>query len=207
MDKYINMYGDNLLNIFNKEQLKSDDCLVVVKDETNIIDTSSKTYHYSEEFESLLNFPIPTKNRKTKQMISLQESISVLKKVAYGVLSFSYQDIPYGIGINHIYKDGKIYFHTGNNGYKLHAIEQRVNYLVIEDLGINEEKATHNHTSVMVQGTLHKVDNLETKKEVLEFLMKHLAPTNDKVINETAVLNTNILVLNIDYIHGKTHIR
>ena len=207
MDTYIDMYGDSLLYVFNKEQLKKGKEMIVVKDGTKIIDTTITTYLYSDDFESALNFQIPTKNRKTKQMLSLQESIDVVKKIAYGVLSFSYQDMPYGIGINHVYKDGKIYFHTGYEGFKLHAINQKVNYLIIEDLGINESMSTHNHSSIMIQGVLKKVDDLEIKKEVLAFLMKQLAPTNDRVITKDIADNTNILVLDIAYIHGKRHIR
>lgn len=207
MDIYTKEYGSNLLYVFDAKKVKNNNELILVKDNTIITNEKDNVYHYSDDFESLLTFPLASKNRKTKQMISYSESMAVIKKMAYGVLSFSYQNILYSIGINHIYMNGKLYFHTGYNGFKLHAIHQRVSYLIIEDLGINEAIATHNHTSIMVQGILQQVTDIETKKEILTFLMKELAPTSTKEITEVTAKNTNILCIDIEYLHGKTHIR
>lgn len=205
MKQYIEEYGNDLLYVFNPTQTKNNKELIVVKDGCN--KKESTVYCYSDDFEKMLDFCIPTKNRKTKQIISYQESIDLIQRIKYGVLSFSHQGLPYSIGLNHIYKDGKLYFHTGYSGFKLHAINQRVCYLVIEDLGINEAMSTHNHSSTMIQGILRSEEDRDIKKEVLLFLMKELAPTNDKEITKAMIDNTNILSIDIEYIHGKIHVR
>lgn len=207
MEQYKELYNDDLLNIFTSDQTLDQQPMLVIKDRTEIKDKTMKTFYYQENFEKELNFSLPTKNRKTKQMISLQQSIALLHKIPFGVLSFTKDDIPYSIAINHIYRKNKLYFHCAKSGFKLNAVHQRASYLVVEDLGINEAMATHNHTSVMMIGTVAVVDDIEEKKEVLMDLMTHLAPSNHKIITDTMVENTNILVFNIEYIHGKSHIR
>lgn len=207
MEQYKELYGNNLLNIFTSKQTKDHQPILVIKDHVEIKDTAIKTYHYQDDFEKELNFSLPSKNRKTKQMISLQESIAIINKIPYGVLSFQQDDIPYSVAVNHIYKNNKLYFHCAKNGFKLNVINQRASYLVVEDLAINEKMATHNHNSVMIIGNVEQVDDMTEKKEVLMNLMEHLAPSNHKDITDTMATNTNILAFCIEYMHGKSHIR
>lgn len=202
------IYQDQLVYVFRKDQcidLKQD-YLVIIKDDCEIQQIDHcLIMHYQDDFESLLKMPLPTKMRKTKQLLSYRQSCDILHKGTYGVLSFSYQNIPYSVGINHIMIDGHIYFHCAQNGFKLNGIGHRVHFLVVEDLGINLEVGTHNHRSVSVLGTLKEVTDFDTKKAVLLKLVEKLAPKhpyNDKMLSFT-----NILDLDIDYMIGKSHIR
>lgn len=161
--------------------------------------------HYQDDFESLLAFSLPTKNRKNKQLISLNQCYKIMDKIHYGVLSFTHEGLPYSVALNHIIIDNRIFFHCAKSGYKLNSIEQRATYLIVEDLGINLKAGTHNHNSVAVFGTVHEVTEFETKKAALLEIVSHLAPEhpyNDKMVD-----TTNIIELEIDYINGKTHIR
>lgn len=208
MNTIKDLYKNDLIYIFTKEQLIKQDTnyLAIVKDQCPIQELDNvQTMHYQDDFESLLKFSLPTKNRKTKQLISLDQCHQLMKKIHYGVLSFTNDDLPYSVGLNHILLDGRIFFHCAKSGYKLNSINKRATYLVIDDLGINLKVGTHNHDSVAVFGTILEVNDFDTKKAALLKLISDLAP--DHPYNDKMVDGTTILELKIDYINGKTHIR
>lgn len=208
MDKIKDLYQNNLIYIFSKKQLVNQEFeyLAVIKDECPIKEINNcMTMHYQDDFESLLTFSLPSKNRKTKQLISLEQCYQLIKKVNYGVLSFCNNDLPYSVGLNHFLLDGRIFFHCAKQGYKLTSINKRATYIVIDDLGINQKVGTHNHESVAIFGTVREVTDFTTKKTALLKIINDLAP--DHPYNDKMVINTCILELEIDYINGKTHIR
>lgn len=208
MDKIKDLYQDDLIYIFTRSQLRdlNTDYLAIIKNECSIQTINNCiTMHYQDDFESLLAFSLPTKNRKNKQLISLNQCYKIMDKIHYGVLSFTHEGLPYSVALNHTIVDNRIFFHCAKSGYKLNSIEQRATYLIVEDLGINLKAGTHNHNSVAVFGTVHEVTEFETKKAALLEIVSHLAPEhpyNDKMVD-----TTNIIELKIDYINGKTHIR
>lgn len=207
MNEIQELYQDDLIYIFNKNQINLDkDYLVIIKDSREIVEVDNcLVMHYQDNFEELLNFKIPTKNRKTKQLISYQQCKTLLNKIEYGVLSFQEGSIPYGVGLNHIILDDHIYFHCARSGFKLNSRNKRAHYLVVDDLGINKEVGTHNHDSVSIIGEVVEVLDFDTKKAALLQLVASLAPKhpyNDKMVDSTTILE-----LKIDYMIGKTHIR
>ncbi|WP_279166659.1 pyridoxamine 5'-phosphate oxidase family protein [Thomasclavelia cocleata] len=198
---------DDLLYVFKKEQCidLKEEALVIVKDsceELNLKNCLVK--RYSDDFESLLKIKIPSKIRKPRKLLSYQQCYDVMKRIDYGVLSISYDDFPYAVGINHIIIDGRIFFHCAKVGFKLNGVNKKANFLVTEDLGINLDVGTHNHRSVSVFGTLKEVTDNEIKREALLTLIHDLAPKHP--FHDKMVINTNILELDIDYIIGKAHI-
>ena len=208
MKEIINTYQDNLIYIFRQDQLINPTYryLVIVKDGPDIIPVEGcHIMHYQEDFESLLKFSLPTKNRKTKQLISLKQCEQLINEITYGVLAFSVNDLPYSVALNHIVLDGHLYFHCAKSGFKLKGINSRVSYLVIRDLGINKEVGTHNHESVAIYGTLKEITDFETKKNALLKLVSSLAPKHP--YQDQMVKGTTILELEIDYMIGKSHIR
>lgn len=182
---------------------KFKDGLIIVKDDMPLND---HCMHYSDDWESLLLFKVPGKMRKTKQLLNYNESMNILHKISYGVLSF-FDEVPYSVPLDYIYMNGKLYFHTSKTGYKIKGVGKQVSYTIVEDCGINEEKTTHNHRSVYILGILNKVEKHETKKEVLETLIRTLCPTQKVDITGQMVDNVNILEIDIQYMIGKEHIR
>lgn len=207
MNNIKEIYKNNLIYIFEQKQLiiPNIEFLVIIKDDCPIKNIANcKTMHYQDDFESLLNFTLPSKIRKTNKLISLQQCREILTKINYGVLSFSNNELPYSIGLNHIILDNRILFHCAKDGYKLNAINKRAAFLVIEDLGINQEIGTHNYNSVAIFGTVHEVSDKNIKKAALLQLVKDLAPKHP--YHDRMIETTNILELEIDYIIGKSHI-
>ena len=81
---------------------------------------------------------------RTKQIISKEESIQLLKTQLRGVLSLIGDDgYPYGLPINHYYndEDGCLYFHGGKVGHKIDSIRR------------------HNKASFCVYDEGYRVDN------------------------------------------------
>ena len=67
--------------------------------------------------------------RLQKRRLDAQNSEEILRKGEYGVLSTCGADgQPYGVPLNYVYEDGKIYFHCAAEGRKLDniAVNSRV---------------------------------------------------------------------------------
>lgn len=206
MGKIQDIYQDQLLYVFSKEQCKDlkENYLVIIKNESEVIDIDGcLIMHYQDDFESLLKMKLPTKIRKPKKLLSYQQSYRILEDIEYGVLSICYDDIPYSVGLNHILLDGHLYFHCSKQGFKLNGVGKRASFIVIDDLGINKEVGTHNHQSVALFGTLKEVKDNETKKAALLKIVQDLAPQHP--YNDHMLTFTNILELEIDYMIGKKH--
>lgn len=198
----------DLLYLFDGKYTKTGTPLAIVKDEAEIREIPGmEVMHYRDDFESKVTFRLPSKNRRKKQMISLKESEAIIGQADYGVLSFTFEGVPYSVGMNHVYRNGRLYFHSAPSGFKLNGVRCPVSYLVIEDLGINEAQATHNHESVMIQGSLQIVDDSAEKMAFLRQLMAEKAPSNTDEVTEAMVKSAAVLALDIHYMSGKSHIR
>ena len=76
MDKIKDLYQDDLIYIFTRSQLRdlNTDYLAIIKNECSIQTINNCiTMHYQDDFESLLAFSLPTKNRKNKQLILINQ--------------------------------------------------------------------------------------------------------------------------------------
>lgn len=205
--EFYKVYGDDLLYVFAGKYTKNGLALAILRDEAELKESVGKAMHYSEDFESQVKVKLPTKNRRVKQMISLRQSEEIIHQAEYGVLAFTYEGVPYSVGLNHIYREDKLYFHSAKTGFKLNALDCPVSYLVVKDLGINEARSTHNHESVMIQGIMSLVEDEGEKLAVLKQLMAERAPSNHKEITPAMAQGVAILELEIQYLHGKSHVR
>lgn len=208
MDHFETIYKDNLLYVFEKHLLKKAvyDYLVVIKDDCEAVEIPGcLTLHYSDDFESLLVFPLPTKMRKANQLISLRECRAVMDRIIHGVLAISNDQFPYCVSMIHILMGNRIYFHGAKSGYKLTGINRRATYLIVEDLGLRYKIGSHSNRSVAVFGTLREVTDYTTKKIVLEKLKSDYGPSHP--LDDALIDHTNVLELEVDYIIGKEHIR
>ena len=80
--------------------------------------------------------------RQTKQALTREEAIDVMKNAKRGVLSMIGDGgWPYGVYMNPHYNeaDGRIYFHGSKIGHKIESLksDQRVSFTVIDD-GVHE---------------------------------------------------------------------
>ena len=88
--------------------------------------------------------------RRKRQQMSLAETIEILEKGSFGVLSvYGDDDYPYGVPISYVYDDGKIYLHCAKTGHKIDGIikNPKVSFCVTaQDLVVPEEYRTWKDT-------------------------------------------------------------
>ena len=106
--------------------------------------------------------------RRIKQQLSQEECEQVLTSERRGVLSVHGEDgYPYGVPMDYLYEQGKIYFHGAKVGHKIDAIkaDNRVSFTVFDQGVPVEGKVGPNVRSVIVFG---RISLLETTPETLE---------------------------------------
>lgn len=106
------------------------------------------------------------KMRRSKQALSPEECIDILKSETRGVLSVNGDDgYPYGIPINHFY-DGEtdsIYFHGAKIGHRVDAVRKdpKVSFCVYKQADKAEDGWSYYVNSVVVFGRARLVDSYE----------------------------------------------
>ncbi|MGI6211609.1 MAG: pyridoxamine 5'-phosphate oxidase family protein [Anaerovoracaceae bacterium] len=146
------------------------------------------------------------KMRRFKQQLSEEECIEILKKEPRGVLSVHGEDgYPYGLPINFVYDNGKLYFHCAKEGHKIDALrkDNRASFAIYDEGYLIEGKLGLNIKSVILFGHIHFIDDPELSREETRKLgLKYLPP--EQVEKELAApVQPLILELEIDHMTGK----
>lgn len=113
------------------------------------------------------------KMRRFKQQLTNEESIEILRSATSGVLCLCGDDMqPYGVPLSHVYDNGRLYFHSALNGFKVDLIRQNCNvsYTVIAKDEIHPERYTTYFQSVIAFGKIRIIENEEEKHSILEIL-------------------------------------
>lgn len=147
--------------------------------------------------------------RKNRQL-SMEDCIQVLKSETRGVLSvIGDNEYPYGTPMNHWYneEDGKIYFHCGNIGHRLEALQKhnKVSFCTY-DIGYrNEGEWALNVKSVIVFGTMDIVDDMEKIVDITTKLSYKFTQDEAYIKKEIqqSAHRTLLLRLNPEHICGK----
>ncbi len=147
--------------------------------------------------------------RKNKQ-ISMEECIQVLKSETRGVLSvLGDDDYPYGMPMNHWYNEenGKIYFHSGNIGYRLEALRRhnKVSFCTYDKGYRKEGEWALNVKSVIIFGKIEIIDDME---QIIDITTKlsHKFTQDDEYIRKEIEQHghrTLLLELTPEHICGK----
>ncbi len=141
--------------------------------------------------------------RRSKQQISQEECIRILKEQKRGVLSMLGDDgYPYGIPLNHLYceEDGHLYFHCGKEGHKIDAISRcdKVSYCVHDEGCRLEGQWPLHFNSVVVFGRMRLVTDEDRMREICTKLTRKF--TDDKEYLEMEMKNAFHRVLCLELI-------
>lgn len=148
--------------------------------------------------------------RRKKQKLTDAECIEILQKGTSGVLALTGDaHYPYAVPMSYVYDNGKIYFHSAQNGHKLDAIKRnsKASFCVIsQDLVVPEEYTTY-FRSVIIFGEIRIVEDDEHKREAIEKLAVKYAPA-DSIVNREKYIGREwnsfcMLELTIEHITGK----
>ncbi|MGD9968852.1 MAG: pyridoxamine 5'-phosphate oxidase family protein [Sulfuricurvum sp.] len=126
--------------------------------------------------------------RRSEFLVDDPQAIeSVLNECEYGVLSLISDGEPYGVAVNFVYKEGKIYFHGAIEGRKVEAIGENVKvaFLVVKPYAYIPSyfsdtsaayPATQFFTSVHISGEAIRVRDEREKAFGLTALMEKMQP-------------------------------
>ena len=148
--------------------------------------------------------------RRSKQQLTEAENIEILKQGTYGVLSVTGEDgYPYGVPVNYVYEDGKIYIHGANAGHKIDAVRRnpKVTFCVVDKSDVIKEEYTTRYRSVIAFGKARIVaDEREilaaAEKLAIRFWPEDTKEHRDRVIhNDIKVLG--IIEIELEHVTGK----
>ena len=148
--------------------------------------------------------------RRKKQLLSESDSAAILEKGSYGVLSVLGDDgYPYGVPLNYIYEDGKLYFHCAKEGHKIDAIrrEPKASFCVVDSDELVAEEYTTYFRSVIAFGKVEIVEDTAEKRDIITRLAKRFNPSDSEQHRNEAIEREFpplcILRMKIEYMSGK----
>lgn len=147
--------------------------------------------------------------RLKKQQLSDEEAIALLDAGEYGVLSsISENGYPYGVPINYIYNDGKIYVHSAMKGHKVKnfARDSKVSFCVVAEAELLQEEVNTMFKSVIAFGKIRELTEPGDKQKVFELMIRKLCP--DYIPSGLAYVEENkdaarVYEIEIEHLTGK----
>ncbi|MGE5577926.1 MAG: pyridoxamine 5'-phosphate oxidase family protein [Syntrophothermus sp.] len=136
----------------------------------------------------------------------------VLKEAPVGFLALVSEDGgPYGIPVNYVAADGKIYIHCAMEGRKLDCIRRdpRVSFSVMINHGVSPEKMTNYYESVVCFGRAREIrDDYDAKKAALDLLVEKYSPGGKCSFERGSSLaaRTNLIEITLEHITGKANL-
>ena len=149
--------------------------------------------------------------RRFKQAASEEECLSLLQSAPRGILSVTGENgYPYGVPMNFVYREGKIYFHCAREGHKLDAIgaDDKVSFTVLSEPVRNEGEWWYCLTSVILFGRIAVLSDPARVDAGLRAMAAKYFP-DDYDLETDLKRNAShafILELTIDHMTGK-HVR
>ena len=117
--------------------------------------------------------------RRQDRLLSREETDQILARCGYGVLSM--QDVsgyPYGVPVNYVYANGKLYVHCARNaGQKAENLKRddRVCFTVVGSEEVMPEKFGAKYESVVAFGRARQLDGDEKQAAMEAFIDKFCA--------------------------------
>ena len=145
--------------------------------------------------------------RRKKQQLPDEECQELLTKLPRGVLSvIGDEGYPYGVPMDFVYADGKIYFHCAKSGHKIDAVskEEKVCFTVF-DQGYQKDDWSLFIRSVIVFGRIRELKDSEERIVRLRQLGRKYYPDAGSVEIEIERDAARALVLELtpEHITGK----
>lgn len=119
------------------------------------------------------------KMRLKDQQLSQQETEALLEAGEFGVLStIGGNGYPYGVPLNYIYNNGKIYIHSAVEGHKISNFERdnKVSFCVISEAELLQQDVNTRFKSVIVFGNINEITSEEEKQQIFETMIRKLCP-------------------------------
>lgn len=148
--------------------------------------------------------------RRKDRALDIEETMQLLEKTEYGVLSTVGEDgVPYGVPLNYALVRQSIYFHGANaEGHKIQNIKNsgKASFTVIDHTEVNPAKFSTKYMSAIAFGTIQIVESDAEKRKGLEAIIRKYSSdymeSGMKYIDQ-AINNVVVLKLEITEVTGK----
>lgn len=147
--------------------------------------------------------------RRKNQALDHAECLRILDARENGVLALSGDDgYPYAVPLNHVYMDGKIYFHCAAEGHKIDAIRNldKASFCVIDADQVDAEAMSTRFRSVIVFGRVRLLEDEGEKIRALAAIGNRFCPAVPEKIEQEirdSLSHTGVIELEIEHISGK----
>ncbi len=146
--------------------------------------------------------------RRSRQQLSDEESIRILRECSFGVLSLPGENgYPYGVPMNYVYAEGALYFHGAATGLRRDAVGEgcKVSFTVVEKWDVDAAALTSHYRSVILFGHFRPLPKgEESEKAALLLGLRFL--DDEKAVREEVEREKKALrcyVLEIESMSGK----
>jgi len=147
--------------------------------------------------------------RRRDRALTEPEAWEILARSEWGVLSTMGEDgWPYGVPVNHVVLNGRIYLHCAQKGHKLEniAFETKVSYCAVASSEVSPADLATNFESAILFGRAVVVSDDSEKRQALEALLKRFAPQHPEEGTEamrTEFGRTAVVRLTPEHLTGK----
>ena len=146
--------------------------------------------------------------RRKDREISQQETVELLEKAEYGVLStVDKNGQPYGVPLSYVYKDNAIYFHCAVDGQKLDNITNnaKISFCVTGSTKVLPETFGTLYESAVVFGIAREVHESERHKALVWLLEKFCSDFVEGGLQYIELKNkiTKVIKIEISRVTGK----
>lgn len=110
--------------------------------------------------------------RKVDCQTTQEEAIRILQNLKYLSVAMLNEDgSPYNVVVDCVYDDGKIYFHSANEGQKLDCIRHDPRVCAVGYSGATSDAAnsTTRYASVVIHGKAHILEDKERKLDICRY--------------------------------------
>ncbi len=149
------------------------------------------------------------KMRRNKQLLSIEDTITVLNRCTNGVLAcLGDEEYPYAVPVSYVYFNDKIYLHSSKSGHKVDAIMKnpKVSFSVIDEDRIVSEEYTTYFRSVIAFGKARVIvggdEWLEGFKALVEKYSGNL-PEEAKHKEIVGCTQSYVIAIDVEHVTGK----
>lgn len=147
---------------------------------------------------------------KNKQQLSEADCTAVLMRNTNGVLAVMGDDgYPYGVPLNYVYLNNRIYFHCAKKGYKIDCMEKasKVCFTVVDLDEIHPEDITSYFRSVIIMGRARRAEGSEYIEALKGIADKYMAEMPESVrkaaVDDCGFGGAFLYAIDVDHISGK----
>ena len=145
--------------------------------------------------------------RKVDCQTTQEEAILILQQLKYlSVAMLNEGGSPYNVVVDCLYDDGKVYFHSANEGQKLDCIRHDPRVCAVGYSGAYSNSTTR-YASVVIHGKAHILEDKERKLEIIRKEAAARGVTPEK-IDATIAAYFDVMAMveiEIDAITGKVN--